>query len=837
MALSLVPPPAPEALLEAIDLSRARLSRGLDDARREELGQFLTPAPVARAMAAMFRPLTGEVRLLDPGAGIGMLGAALVATLLAQDVVPTTITLTAYEIDEAMHGGLHQTLADVADVCSRAGVAFTGELRAEDFLAAGVAALDGDLFGGEVQPYDAVILNPPYRKIGVDSQERELARRIGLETSNIYTAFLAVAAGLLRPDGQMVAIVPRSFANGTYFRPFREWFTARVAFNRMHVYESRNRAFSDDAVLQENVIFHATKTAQPPSEVTITSSTDPSDLDPLYRKVSYEELIRPDDPAAVIHIVPDETNQRIAERVASLPAMLPDLGLTVSTGRVVDFRATEYLRPQPDASTVPLIYPGHLRSGHVVWPAPLGKKPNALVRAPGSLDLLVPEGLYVLTKRFSSKEERRRIVAAIYDPADVMSGEVGFENHLNYFHEGGQGLDRSLALGLRAYLNSSLVDLYFRQFSGHTQVNAGDLRRLRYPSLEQLRNLGERVGEKLHDQQQLDRIINEELFAVTEEGQTDPVRVRERIEEATGILRALGLPKAQLNDRSALTLLALVDLGPEDPWSACSDPLCGISPMMDYFRDRYGKTYAPNTRETVRRQTVHQFMDAGLIVINPDDPARPTNSPKAVYQIETSALELLRTYGTDEWAINLATYLESRQTLVEKHAAERAMARIPVTLPDGTNFTLSGGGQNILIKEIIDEFCPRWTPGGVVLYIGDADEKFAHYDEASLRALGVEIEQHGKMPDLIVHDIRRNWLVLIEAVTSHGPVDPKRKGELETLFRQSTAPLVLVTTFLNRAAMMRYLPEIAWETEVWCASDPTHLIHFNGERYLGPYNA
>jgi len=142
-----------------------------------------------------------------------------------------------------------------------------------------------------------------------------------------------------------------------------------------------------------------------------------------------------------------------------------------------------------------------------------------------------------------------------------------------------------------------------------------------------------------------------------------------------------------------------------------------------------------------------------------------------------------------------------------------------------------------LIKEIIDEFCPRWTPGGVVLYIGDADEKFAHYDEASLRALGVEIEQHGKMPDLIVHDIRRNWLVLIEAVTSHGPVDPKRKGELETLFRQSTAPLVLVTTFLNRAAMMRYLPEIAWETEVWCASDPTHLIHFNGERYLGPYNA
>jgi adenine-specific DNA-methyltransferase len=835
MVLPLAPPP--DALVEAIDLSRVRLSRELDATRRDELGQFLTPAPVARALAAMFTPLTGKVRLLDPGAGIGMLGAALVASLLAQEVPPTTITLTAYEVDEAMHRGLDQTLTDIADVCARAGVAFTGELRGEDFLAAGVAGLDGDLFAAEeAEPYDAAILNPPYRKINTGSQERELARRIGLETSNIYTAFLAVAAGVLRDGGQMVAIVPRSFANGTYFRPFREWFNASMVFDRMHVYEARNRAFSDDAVLQENVIFHAIKTTHRPAEVTITSSDDPSDLDPLYRKVSYDELVRPDDPTAVIHIVPDETNQRIAQRIASLPATLTDLNLTVSTGRVVDFRATKYLRPQPDDTTVPLIYPGHLRAGRIAWPAQRGKKPNALVRAPGSLDLLVPEGLYVLTKRFSSKEERRRIVAAIYDPADVVSGEVGFENHLNYFHDRGQGLDRPLALGLRAYLNSTLVDVYFRQFSGHTQVNAGDLRRLRYPSLDQLRILGDRIGETLLDQQQLDRIINEELFAVTDDGQTDPVRVRERIAEATSILRALGFPRGQLNDRSALTLLALVDLGPEDPWSASSNPMRGIAPMLDYFRDNYGKTYASGSRESVRRRTVHQFLDAGLIVINPDDPARPTNSDKTVYQVEASALELLRAYGTDEWAINLDTYLESRETLREKYAAERAMARIPITLPDGTEFTLSGGGQNILVKEVIDEFCPRWTPGGVVLYVGDTDDKFAHYDDAALRGLGVQIEQHGKMPDLIVHDVRRNWLVLIEAVTSHGPVDPKRKSELETLFRHSTAPLVLVTTFLNRAAMIGDLPKIAWETEVWCASDPTHLIHFNGERYLGPYN-
>jgi adenine-specific DNA-methyltransferase len=258
--------------------------------------------------------------------------------------------------------------------------------------------------------------------------------------------------------------------------------------------------------------------------------------------------------------------------------------------------------------------------------------------------------------------------------------------------------------------------------------------------------------------------------------------------------------------------------------------------MMDYFRDRYGKTYAPNTRETVRRQTVHQFLEAGLIVINPDEPDRPTNSPTTVYQIEASALEFLRTYGGPEWERDRAVYLASRQTLRDKYAAERKMSRIPLILPDGTAFTLSGGGQNVLVSQIITEFCPRWTPRGRVLYVGDTDDKFVHIDADSLAQLGVIVEAHGKMPDVIVHDVARRWLLLIEAVTSHGPVDPKRRGELQNLFRSSTEPLVLVTAFLDRQAMTRYLPEIAWETEVWCASDPTHLIHFNGERYLGPYD-
>ena len=411
------PPEAADALLEAVDVARIRLPDDVSTDRRAELGQFLTPATVARELASMFMPLTGHVRVLDPGAGLGVLGAALVARLLSQPEPPTGITLVAYEIDPAMHAGLKQTLVDLEEVCSNAGVSFDGEFHGEDFLASGSAALTGDLLSVAAEPFDAAILNPPYRKISAKSAERAWARSIGLEASNAYAAFLGVAAGLLRSDGQLVAIVPRSFTNGSYFRPFRKWFAASMAYRRLHVYDARNRAFADDDVLQENVIFHAVKTKRNFADVTITASTDPSDSGPSIRTVPYAELIRPNDLDAVIHVVADETNYRIARRVGSLSSTLKDLGLTVSTGRVVDFRAKDHLRRKPDETTVPLIYPAHLRNGRVQWPVLNGKKANALHRNPSSEDLLVPEGIYVLTKRFTSKEEKRRVVASIYDPA------------------------------------------------------------------------------------------------------------------------------------------------------------------------------------------------------------------------------------------------------------------------------------------------------------------------------------------------------------------------------------------------------------------------------------
>jgi hypothetical protein len=306
---------------------------------------------------------------------------------------------------------------------------------------------------------------------------------------------------------------------------------------------------------------------------------------------------------------------------------------------------------------------------------------------------------------------------------------------------------------------------------------------------------------------------------------------------ARQIIVSLSLPRAQHNERSALCLLALLNLTPGKAWADAENPLVGITPIMDWAREHYGKEYAPNTRETVRRQTMHQFCDAGIALYNPDDPARPVNSPKAVYQIEPAALALLRTFGTRKWRRGLASWLAARETLVARYAKAREQNRIPVAIAPGKKITLSPGEHSELIRAIIEDFAPRFAPGSVLVYAGDTGDKWGYFDAPLLARLGVRMDAHGKMPDAVLYFTSKNWLLLVESVTSHGPVDGKRHAELGQLFAGSTAGLVYVTAFPNRAIMGRHLGDIAWETEVWVADAPSHLIHFNGVRFLGPYAA
>ncbi|MFZ2878083.1 MAG: BsuBI/PstI family type II restriction endonuclease, partial [Phototrophicaceae bacterium] len=293
--------------------------------------------------------------------------------------------------------------------------------------------------------------------------------------------------------------------------------------------------------------------------------------------------------------------------------------------------------------------------------------------------------------------------------------------------------------------------------------------------------------------------------------------------------------RAQRNDRSALCLLALLNLKPDDAWHDAKAVLMGITPIMKFAETYYGVSYAPNTRETFRRQTIHQFVNSGLVRRNPDDPQRPTNSGKTVYQIDENALLLLRSYGTHEWNSKVNNYLINRPGLARRYAVERMKQLVPLKVDVSKRIHLSPGKHSKLIKAIVEDFGPRFVLSGRLIYVGDTGDKWGYFDQEGLSELGVTVDLHGKMPDVVICEQNKKWLVLIEAVTSHGPVDAKRKEELMSLFSEANMGLVFVTAFQDHGTMKRYISEIAWETEVWIADSPSHLIHFDGERFLGPY--
>jgi hypothetical protein len=313
------------------------------------------------------------------------------------------------------------------------------------------------------------------------------------------------------------------------------------------------------------------------------------------------------------------------------------------------------------------------------------------------------------------------------------------------------------------------------------------------------------------------------------------VSKKRKLQDALSILESLGMPSAQLNERSALCLLALVDVRPTTPWAACKEPLIGITPIMDWAKTHYGADYAPNTRETFRRQSMHQFVEAAICRYNPDKPDRPVNSPKAVYQIEPTVLSVLRNFGMPQYEALLSAFLISRKSLTERYAKAREMVAIPLLLKNGVTVALSPGDHSELIRDIVEQFGARYTPNGVLVYVGDTGDKHGYVDDDLFRSLGVELDAHGKMPDVVIYMRSKNWLVLIESVTSHGPVDSKRQIELNRLFKGCSAGLIFVSAFPNRRTFLKHLSAIAWESEVWIADAPTHLIHFNGTRFLGPY--
>lgn len=448
------------------------------------LAQFFTPSPIASFMASMFNKKEGNVTLLDPGAGEGILGITLAHSLsqTAQSLKGSFI-----EYDVHTYESLRQILRKQKDIG-------TPEAIQGDFVDIALK-LEAD----NVR-FTHVIMNPPYFKLPVDSSTSKKLQRAGIQITNIYAAFVWLSARLLAKDGELVAIIPRSFCNGPYFLRFREYIANHLSIDGIHIFNSRDKAFSGDSVLQENVIIHLSKRAQA-SLVTLTYSNDHTFDDVATRTLPFEKIVHPTDANKTIHIpgLGQETylNELLTYR-------LDDLGLNVSTGPVVDFRETKNISNTPSPGVIPLLYPAHMNGLLVHWPKDSFTKKGQYYKPVLPVDgmdkavdknVLPLDGYYVIVRRFSSKEEKRRIFATVAAPDQFKVSHISFENHLNYFHIKKHGVDQEIAYGLWAYLNSSIVDEHFRKVSGHTQVNVTDLRSLPYPSESHLRELGKYVRE------------------------------------------------------------------------------------------------------------------------------------------------------------------------------------------------------------------------------------------------------------------------------------------------------------------------------------------------------
>jgi adenine-specific DNA-methyltransferase len=423
--------PTAETFLGYVDTVRLESARKLDPSRRATLGQFFTSTSIARLMASLSSFGGETVRLLDPCAGMGVLAAAWICTACDTDAHPACIEVIAYEIDELLIDGLRRVLDQAREYAETRGVVVRFTIRNEDFIRSAVQQITGGIFCSGSPSFDIAILNPPYGKFRTDSPERRLLREVGVETSNLYTAFVALSLRIVASGGELIAITPRSFCNGPYFTPFRRDLLRLGSLTHVHVFDSRNTAFGEDEVLQENIVFRVVRGRDQNEFVNVEWSTSGHLLQSERREVPFSQVVRAEDDDAFIHIAPDHWDSHIAEMVRALRGSLSTLDLQVSTGRVVDFRVKEFLRADPAEDTVPLIYPGHFFNNSIAWPIQGSKKPNALVRTTDTQAQLNPSGTYVLVKRFSAKEERRRIVAAVLDPSAIIGEFVAFENHLN----------------------------------------------------------------------------------------------------------------------------------------------------------------------------------------------------------------------------------------------------------------------------------------------------------------------------------------------------------------------------------------------------------------------
>lgn len=816
----------------------------------KEHGQFLTPPSVARYMAKQLGQIQDGDVILEPAIGSAVLVCAVIEQLIVEKR-SLEISIIAYETDKELCDVSQDVLNILSKKAEENGIRLNWQVFQEDFVLARLPDEQPSLFTSKETQHRAfthIISNPPYFKLNKeDRRVKAVYGKLNGHT-NIYTIFMALSAKLLSPEGKACFIVPRSFCSGVYFSEFRRDLLKLVTPLSIHVFQSRNDVFKSDEVLQENVIFSFEKRSQSQEyhywagHVNISVSNDEKSLENgiISRQVPFKHFLSDHSGLLLFRLPTGILDEQILEAVDKWDGSLEKHGFQVSTGRVVPFRAKGLLKDQVEVSdrTVPLLWMQNVKAYHVDYPLPKLHKPQAIsINDPS---LLMPNGNYVLSRRFSAKEDKRRLVSAPFIGEDFNFEQIGFENHLNVIFRKKGLLSISEAIGLSALLNSAIIDRYFRIVNGNTQVNAAELRIMPIPPLEVIRNIGEKVQKaQMDSQEKIESTVFSTLWEsnlLTEEfPMIQETRITMgKIEQAQEILESLGLPSAQQNEISALTFLSLAQLSENTPWKNAKSESLRVHDILGEIKRRYGREYAENSRETIRRKVLHQFEQAGIVIRNVDDPERPTNSGLTNYVLSDLVLDVICSYGTPKWKAKSKNFVDQQGKLLDVYQKAREQTKIPLQVSEGKIFKLSPGRHNKLEVAIVEEFGPRFAPGAKLIYLGDTAKKTLVLDKEIFKKLGISVSEHGKFPDVVLYDAKKKWLFLIEAVTTHGPISPKRQLELEKLFEKYKARKIYVTAFLDLVTFKKYSNDIAWETEVWIAEMPSHMIHYNGEKFLGP---
>jgi adenine-specific DNA-methyltransferase len=816
----------------------------------KEQGQFLTPPNVANYMAKQLGQIENGSVLLEPACGSGVLVCAVIERLVAEKK-PLEVWIIAYEIDEELAEISRKVFEIASDKAEKNGVKVHWQVFRKDFVLTCLPDRQPSLFisaESHTKTFQYIISNPPYFKLNTDDKRvKAIAGRLKGQT-NIYTLFMALSAKLMAPGGKACFIVPRSFCSGIYFSAFRRNLLQGVTPLAVHIFQARDTLFKTDEVLQENVIFSFEKLAQPEEHrywagtLNISTSQDASQLDTstISRQVAFKHFLSNHDNLFFFRLPTGALDEQILDTIDQWDGSLDKYGFQVSTGRIVPFRAQPLLKEhlKPGNRTAPLFWMQNIKPYQVEYPLSNFNKPQAISKDDPSL--LIPKENYVLLRRFSTKEDRRRLVSAPFLKNQFDFELVGFENHLNVIFKKKGIFSEAEAVGLSAFFNSAIVDRYFRIINGNTQVNAAELRILPLPPMDIIKNIGMQIQQIPNPTfEQVDRIIFSTLWQSNLLAEEFPMIQETRItmgkiEQAQEILQAFGLPPAQQNEISALTLLALAKLPENSLWHDATSQNLRVHDILVEIKQNYGREYAENSRETIRRKVLHQFEQAGIAIRNADDPMRPTNSGFNNYILAELALDAIRSYGTSEWDSKRQAFTDKQGLLLDVYQKAREQNKVPLQIADGKVVKLSPGKHNQLEAAIVEEFGPRFAPGTKLIYLGDTATKTLIFEQAVFDQLNIPVSSHGKLPDVMLYNEQQNWLFLIEAVTAHGPVSPKRYEELEQLLENCKANRIYVTAFLDFATFKKFANEIAWETEVWVAEMPSHMIHFNGDKFLGP---